>query len=72
MAEAKAAQKWDHTAFLLCTMHNMVGKKRYKVEQFHPYLKKRGSAGSSGGMSWEEFKGQMKPLLIRNKEKKDA
>jgi hypothetical protein len=36
IARANVEQQWNHTATLLCTLHNMLSKERLTIEHFHP------------------------------------
>ena len=64
MAEAIMEEKWDHTASLMMLHYNTNAKTSKKVEDFHPFRKKkkehRGKKGELSGAPLGHFKGVCK------------
>lgn len=60
MAEAKMEERWDHTASLMMLQYNCNAKKPKKIEDFHPFKKKKrvsmGKKGELTGTSLRAFK----------------
>lgn len=45
MAEGKASEAWDHTAFLAAWVGSMFSKHRIDPRKLHPYAAGNGGAG---------------------------
>jgi hypothetical protein len=61
MARAVYGATWEHTASMLCALHNMFAKKPLRPTDFHPlYASKQTKRGS--GLSIREFAEQVKGL----------
>ena len=60
MAQAKMQNEWDHTAYILMMLNNTTQKKQRKIEDFHPFRKKRvehiGKKGELTGAPLRSFR----------------
>lgn len=55
MAQARARDRWNHTASLLCQMHNMLAKHSKRPSDFHP-LERVGRGGADVAGFFERAK----------------